>query len=209
MEAAVMESVEVKTYTFSELPPEVQERLVEEEKSYIANNPSDWWSDPIIEGFHEEMEAAGLSDVEVEWSGFWSQGDGASFKAKVRGYEDTKKFVRETLGLTVLDEVLENIYISINRISTRYSHANTMEGSVEIDGDEEVEKDMGTGMIITIDVTASLETIQDAVTDWARARANKLYDDLESAYNEQFEDSNVINDLIANAHQYDEEGNIL
>lgn len=209
MEAAVMESVEVKTYTFSELPKHVQEKLIEEEKSYIANNPSDWWDEPIMEGFHEEMEAAGLSDVEVEWSGFWSQGDGASFKAKVRGDEDTKKFVRETLGLTVLDEVLENIYISINRISTRYSHANTMEGSVEIDGDEEVEKDMGTGMIITIDVTASLETIQDAVTDWARARANKLYDDLESAYNEQFEDSNVINDLIANAHQYDEEGNIL
>ena len=209
MEAAVIESVEVKTYTFSELPPEVQETIIENEKTYIALYAVDWWSDPIIEGFHEEMEAAGLSDVEVEWSGFWSQGDGASFKAKIRGTEDLKKFVRETVGLKVLDEVLENIYIAIHRMSTRYCHSNTMEAYVEVDGDEEVEKDMGTGMIITIDVTASLETIQDSVTDWARARANKLYDDLEAGYNEQFNEEHIKEDLIARGERYDAEGEVI
>lgn len=196
-------------YKFTDLSEEIQNKIIEKEKSYIAENPCDWWSDPIIEGFHEEMEEAGFTDIETAWSGFWSQGDGASFTAKIRGTEDTKKFVREVLGLKYIDEVLENIYISIRRTDSRYSHSRTMDANVEIDGDEEIEKDMGTGMIIVIDVTESLEPIEDAVRTWARNRADKLYDDLEKGYNEQFEDDAIRQDLISRDDDYDEDGNVI
>ena len=197
-----------KEYSFEELPKDVQEKIVQKEQEYISEYNDDSWSDPIIEGFHEDMEALGLTEIDVEWSGFWSQGDGASFTARVYNSEN-KKFITEALGLKVLDEVAENIYIDIRRESTRYSHHNTMTAYVEVDGDDEVEKDMGTGMIITIDVTAACGPIEEATGNWARDRAKKLYDDLETAYNEQFDEDNIIEDLIARGEKYDLDGNPL
>jgi hypothetical protein len=197
-----------KEYNFEELPKDVQEKIVQKEQEYISEYNDDSWSDPIIEGFHEDMEALGLTDIDVEWSGFWSQGDGASFTARVYNSEN-KKFITEALGLKVLDEVAENICISIRRESTRYSHHNTMTAYVEVDGDDEVEKDMGTGMIITIDVAAACGPIEEAAGNWARDRAKKLYDDLETSYNEQFDEDNIIEDLIARGEKYDLDGNPL
>lgn len=203
-----MEETLTAVYKFEDLAPEIQENIIENEKKYIAEDPGDWWSDPIIEGLHEELKEMGLTDIETEWTGFWSQGDGASFTARVFNSEN-KKFLSEVLGLKVLDEVADNIAISITRMNSRYSHSGTMDACVEVDGDEEVEKDMGTGFLLTIDVTASLEPIEDAVRDWARARADKLYNDLERAYNELFEDSSIREDIIARGGDYDEEGNVL
>ena len=195
-----------KEYSFEELPKEVQEEIVQKEQQSISEYGDDYWSDPIVEGFHEDMEALGLTEVEVEWSGFWSQGDGASFTARVYN-SDNKKFITEALGLKVLDEVADNIYITIRRESTRYSHHNTMTAHVEVDGDEEIEKDMGTGMIITIDVAEACGPIEEAAGNWARDRAKKLYDDLETAYEEQFKDEYIISDLEANGVEFDESGN--
>ena len=195
-----------KTFSFSELPKDIQEIIIERERSSIEGNGDDYWSEPIIEGFHEDMEALGLTDIEVAYSGFWSQGDGASFTARVYN-ADNKKFITEALGLKVLDEVAENLAISIKRISHHYSHEKTIKGYVEVDGDDEVEKDMGTGMIITINVEDSVEPIEDAVTAWARSRSKKLYDDLETAYNEQFKEEHIIEDLEANGVEFDESGN--
>jgi hypothetical protein len=195
-----------KTFSFSELPKSIQEIIIERERSSIAENGDDYWAEPIIEGFHEDMEALGLTDIEVSYSGFWSQGDGASFTARVYN-ADNKKFITEALGLKVLPEVAENLAISIIRISHHYSHENTIEGHVEVDGDDEIEKDMGTGMIITINVEDSLEPIEDAVTTWARSRSRQLYDDLETVYNEQFKEEHIIEDLEANGVEFDESGN--
>lgn len=195
-----------KTFSFSELPKEIQEKIIEDEKNNISESGDDYWSEPILEGFHEDMEALGLTDIEVEYSGFWSQGDGASFTARVYNSEN-KKFITEALGLKVLDEVAENLLITIRRESTRYSHHNTMIAHVEVDGDDEVEKDMGTGMIITINVEEACEAIEEATGNWARDRAKKLYDDLETAYEEQFKEENIIEDLEANGVEFDESGN--
>lgn len=195
-----------KTFTFSELPKTIQEKIIEDEKQHISEFDDDYWAEPILEGFHEDMGALGLTDIEVAYSGFHSQGDGASFTARVYN-ADNKKFITEALGIKVLDEVAENLAISIKRISHHYSHEMTIEGYVEVDGDYEIEKDMGTGMIITINVEDSVESIEEAVTKWAHSRSKQLYDDLETAYNEQFKEENIIEDLEANGVEFDESGN--
>jgi len=195
-----------KTFSFSELPKDIQEKIIEEERQHISEFDDEFWAEPILEGFHEDMEALGLTDIETSYTGFWSQGDGASFTARVYN-ADNRKFITEALGLKVLDEVAENLAISIKRISHHYSHENTIEGYVEVDGDDEVEKDMGTGMIITISVEDSAESIEEAVTKWARSRSKQLYNDLETAYNEQFKEENIIEDLEANGVEFDESGN--
>ena len=77
-----MKTLEVKLFTFEELAPEVQERLIEENRDTLVN--WDDWHDPIIEGWVEDMNDRGhdISAKDVSYSGFWSQGDGASFTTK-------------------------------------------------------------------------------------------------------------------------------
>jgi hypothetical protein len=40
------------------------------------------WEDGVTEGFKEDMEEIGISDIDISYSGFWSQGDGASFTSE-------------------------------------------------------------------------------------------------------------------------------
>lgn len=46
---------------------------------------NDEWADPVIEMWQDDLDAIGFHNVKVQFSGFWSQGDGASFTAKVDG----------------------------------------------------------------------------------------------------------------------------
>jgi len=47
-----------------------------------GNFDNNIWSETTLEEWKEALEQMGFSDVEIDFSGFWSQGDGASFTAK-------------------------------------------------------------------------------------------------------------------------------
>lgn len=69
-----------KFYTFSELSDEVKTKLAE--KARESYEPIDDWYEQLIEEFVERInETYGIevSKDDVRFSGFWSQGDGASF----------------------------------------------------------------------------------------------------------------------------------
>lgn len=68
---------EEETYSFSELSPEAKENALDNNRD--INVDYEGWSDPVIEGFKEDMEKIGIKDLEVSFTGFHSQGDGASF----------------------------------------------------------------------------------------------------------------------------------
>ena len=64
---------------FTELPEDVQNGIIEENR-YINVDGINWY-DYIADDFHETLELLGFSDIESLFSGFCSQGDGASFTA--------------------------------------------------------------------------------------------------------------------------------
>jgi len=213
------ESEDEKSYTFDELSPEAKQNAIDSNRGYSTES-YDWW-DPIIEGFTEKMEEIGLTDVDCQFSGFNSQGDGASFTGKVN---DNKEFLKAigitpaTVGLgdktprkfdTALDSIAENIYITIYRNDNRYYHHNTIIANVEVDGDDEIELDLGLGMIIEIDVSDVCDKIEPMITDWARERSKELYADLEKYYEELSSDETIASDLAAGGHTFDEEGNMI
>ena len=179
------------------------------ESNRDINVDHDDWADPYIEGFVEDMEKAGVSDVEVEYSGFWSQGDGASFTGVVRGDEDKSILINKEIGMAVPKEVLENIYISIKKTDSRYSHSSTMVAEVEVDGDDEVEIYIGPDVNVTLDVEQQCELIQPKVEEWAKGKADELYDKLEKAYEDLSSDESVTATLIANDYEFDADGNII
>jgi hypothetical protein len=192
---------------FGDLSDSAKAKAIESNRDINVDHED--WADPIIEGFVEDMEGFGVSDVEVEYSGFWSQGDGASFTGRVRGEEDKAKLVNESIGMKVPQEVLENIYISIKKNDTRYSHSHTMFAEVEVDGEDEVEIYIGPDVNITLDMEEQCEPIKVKVEDWAREKADELYRTLESHYNSLCSDEEVAETLISNEYEFDEEGNII
>lgn len=218
----IKESEDVgKTYTFNELSPEAKKNAIEKHRDHDIGY--DWW-DLIIENFEKNMDEIGMGDVKCEFSGFYSQGDGASFTGKV---VDNKKFL-ESIGInpfksqksiaskprekfeSAFIDFCDRIYITINRDSSRYFHANTISAEVELDSsDDELELDLGLGAIITLSVQELCDGIRPEITKWAREKSNKLYRDLENHYEELISDESISKDLIDNDYEFDFDGNIL
>ena len=80
----------------SELPENIQKKVLEEYRDWTTDH--DWW-DYIYENWIEKLGGLGFNDVEISFSGFWSQGDGASFTAKSI---DVAKYIRASVKLQAI-----------------------------------------------------------------------------------------------------------
>jgi hypothetical protein len=70
----------VKTYlTYDELTE--KQKLKALERLSDINVDGDWWHECTTEDFKTILELLGYSDIKTFFTGFWSQGDGASFSA--------------------------------------------------------------------------------------------------------------------------------
>ena len=136
----------------------------------------------------------------VYWSGFWNQGDGASFdgsyKYKVGGLNAVKAHAPrdETLHRIVrrLQDVQRRYFYGLRaevKQRGRYCHEMTMEIDVTHWHDHEVERD-------------DEEEIIDCLRDFARW----IYRQLEVEYEYQNSDEVVGEMLIANEYEFDEDG---
>jgi hypothetical protein len=224
---SVNENEEEPKFSFSELSKEAQENAIEELRDINVNY--DYWHDDVIDQFKEDMEMLGLSDVEVSYSGFFSQGDGASFTADVSNNE---VFMKEALGLES-DEWLdmgdgikpkdeldalrsdlldigfdtrekltpENFIISIVRTSSRYSHENTIEGDVDIEDIPESIED-------EFPFYKYQDMIQNKVTNWAREKSKNLYRGLEKEYDYLTSDEAVKEAIENNDYMFTEDGEL-
>lgn len=227
----ILENEEEKTYSFEDLPEESKEKALEKNR-YINLEWQDW-HDPVIEGFEEDMKELGLEDVIVEYSGFYSQGDGASFTARV---DDEEKFLMNALDIKSSTEFLdmgddedtskedddlrqlmgdlrnigydtreklkpEDLYINIERISSRYSHENTIAASVEME-ELDIEDD-------DRDWDKFRDEMESMVTDWARDKSQELYRTLEKDWDSLQSDEAVAETLIAGDYEFNLEGEII
>lgn len=73
---------------FSEFSDDEQDEIV------AARLDSQEWWEPIEEGFAEDLSELGFSEIDIRFTGFWSQGDGASFTARL----DFKQFWSKMKG---------------------------------------------------------------------------------------------------------------
>ncbi len=226
----INESKEEKSYSFNELSPEAQENALDNNRN--INVDHDDWHDWIIDDFKEEMlEKFGFDVDDAQYTGFFSQGDGASFTGEAI---DKPLFMREALGVTSSSDVFDNgdersgedelrslmgdlrnigfdnrerftaddLYFKVKRNSSRYSHENTIEGDVEADYlDIEVDDER--------DFDGFVQDLEQKTTGWAREKSRELYRRLENEYDAQTSDESVKDTLVDNDYAFDEEGNNL
>jgi len=202
----------MRTYTISELSPEAKQTAIEGIKNRDSFQDRDIDLDWVIENETEDLEALGLENVEISFTGFWSQGDGASFTARVN---DIPNFIK-TIGITddILPKALaafEEVYeMRIVRTSSRYSHENTVSFEIEEMDDTELIIMSGFGIgDITVDLNETLEEIglEDKASEWVKSKSREIYRKLEKAYNEEFSDETAEEWADSMEIEFDEEGN--
>jgi hypothetical protein len=198
-------------YTFDELSQDAKDHAIENERNSMYDTIGDWWYEGIIEDEAQKLRDEGLSDVEIEFSGFNSQGDGASFTGRVT---DIKLFVEGTLNMQKInDRVLGNINISVVRIDSRHVHENSVRFDCEVEDEDEDEivlfRAPGSGLNISISTQSQCNDIEEVGGPWLRSRCKEIYSKLNKEYDSYFEDENIIADIKANDYKFDEDGNII
>ena len=202
----------MKTYTISELSPEAKKTAIEGIRNDRGFTEREIDLDWVIENETEDLEALGLENVEISFSGFWSQGDGASFTARVN---DIPAFIK-TIGVT--DEILPKVLAAfeeayemrIVRIDSRYFHENTVRFEIEEMDDTELILMSGFGIgDITVDLNETLEEIglEKKASEWMKAKCKEIYRKLEKAYNEEFSEEAAEEWVDSIGMEFDEEGN--
>ena len=215
---------EGETYSFEELSPEAQKHALEEQRD--INVDYQGWEDGVTEGFKEDMEEIGISDIDISYTGFWSQGDGASFTSdtidtrklfnaagikstdalnmEVENRDDKDKEFYDLLDtledIGHLDRVRitpEELKVTIERGSSNYYHENTVSAKIEIwDEPEGWEEPRG-----------FIEELEKQITEFIRGKCKELYRSLEKEYDYLTSDEAVKETLIDNDYEFDEEGN--
>ena len=148
----------------------------------------DWW-EPQYEGFVEAMKDKGVTVPmeDIHFSGFWSQGDGASFSCRV--FDEDKfllaypQFAVNYFWIPALLRAKEAA-IRINTKPSSYVHEGCMYAELDFDSWR-----VDTGILLGVSednveegVGQELEKFQNEFLKAMRNEARQLYCDLESEY---------------------------
>jgi hypothetical protein len=192
------ETREITVYTYAELSP--QGRLAAQIR---YNEPEDYWYEGITEGFTACGGERGFDIDDVQWSGFGSQGDGASWTGQVElvpflAYHlkpDHPDYAR----YMVLIELIENGFVSrrleVSRNSHMYNHDKTMflERDSLVRAEDWRDTSVRSGIFAGADALPLAESIyaeslMDELLLWAteeaRAYARDIYEALKTSHDE-------------------------
>lgn len=168
----------IKVYSFDELSEEAREKACQQVGDSMTDN---WWYEDIFDLFVERCKDYGMDvdENDIQFSGFGSQGDGASFVCdNIDLHTLTKK-----LGIQVSDgleeKVLDYIYdVNIIRSSNRAYHEQTVQVEVFIDEDALAAEEEGIIQYIH-EIADTLEFKFEALKD---DLCQQLYYNLELEY---------------------------
>ena len=163
----------------------------------------DWW-DSVYDDFDRIAELIGINVTDKQFSGFWSQGDGASFAGSYAYKKGSCKAIRD---YAPKDELLHSIADNLAAIQKRnfyslsasitlrgrYCHEGSMCISVERDSDNYQ------------DYTTDAD---DVITDAMRSLAQWLYTSLENELKYLNADESVDESIRANEYEFTRDGKI-
>ena len=182
------EQVQITLFTFDELPQESQQKLIEGFRE--GYEP---YYDAIYEDFSlrmSEQYGADLKTEEITWSGFWSQGDGASFTCDF-DTEVLLPILKEELNedqVALLEEIDAEIDCASIRTGYQYSHENTVRGKVSIYyGDAYYDR--------MVQINEIHDILENKLTEIIREESRNLYKRLEDFYDQEMEDERMIEEI--------------
>lgn len=219
MITTIEDTEEKTTFTFDESDDHAKDRVRQEQAESMGSYD---WAESVVEDFREKAKAAGF-DVEKEyWSGFWSQGDGASFTGRFyfrcadaeglldKEYSDRWVVIKAGAILSGFPPPELTIEGRITQ-GGRYCHEYTMGceldmlwGFPESENSHEI-----TEQLDEFCQDFPLSRLEETVSEAARDLARDFYESLEKEYEYQLSDENLSELAAANEWLFDEDGNMI
>ncbi len=183
-------------YFFDELPEELQKEVIAERSDYYVQD--EWW-DSTYENWKYKLEMMGFENIDISFSGFSSQGDGASFTARC----DHQKILNtlfmcneQNIGnlnqWRLWFELVENgpyFRFQVKRIIHHYVHENTIEPSIEEDMScftqdiYEATNEKGQKYYTSVfDEKVNLRHLEEMFSDFVKDLCREIYYSLEKNY---------------------------
>lgn len=186
----------ITSVSYADLNEAQKERAIEIMRDLENQDSTPFWSTCILDDWKEYLSTDyGIHDSEIHWSGFCSQGDGASISTSTN--IDIEKFLRKCKvwsKFRVLHAIVERgeINAKVNRTSSRYSHENTVVGHVELDYNIEW----------TSKQEETAERLEEYLTETIRDLSRELYKVLDNENDYQQSDEALWETIEANEYSY-------
>jgi len=183
---------------FEELDQRAKDNAIQ-----LYGEPPDDWHECVYERFKEEGRAKGFIIDDIQFSGFYSQGDGASWTGRVYLMPFIEHFIThehpEFSRYTVLVELIRNQWVDprmdVSRKSFYYNHSGTMsyEGikcfaSLGEDNGDVIEHGILQGAsVYELDQAIDTERLVCELEEFAISRAKEYADEIYNALREEYE----------------------
>ena len=205
-----MKTIQLELFSFNELSDVAKAKAIESERN---SESLEYHYSGEVEYYQDVLKHIGFTNVGISFSGFYSQGDGASFTAdydsSLINIDELKNHNAELYSLmTRIDSVFgasgltsdNTITASVKRVSRHYSHHNTVTiDNIAINGEDEW---------ITEDskIYKAFETIENYLTSLKDDLCLIIYNSLEREYEYQTSDEYIAELLTINDYYFLEDG---
>lgn len=201
-----MKTIQLELFAFNELSNVAKAKAIESERN--SENLEFYYSDEV-EYYQDVLKHIGFTDVEISFSGFHSQGDGASFTAdydsSLINLNELKNHNTELYSLmTRIDSIFgasgltsDNVITaSVKRVNRHYSHHNTVTiDDIAINGygwgDDESDK-----------INIAYNDLENYLTNLKDDICYIIYNNLEREYEYQTSDEYIAELLTINDYYF-------
>ena len=217
--------IEVEVFKYAELSDSAKQKARD---WYIEGMNYEWW-DSVYEMAIEDGKEKGFYIDKINFSGFWSQGDGASWS----GFVDVRQWLEEncadSIGVSAWcqliqeDSVTKNIQVTAN--NAHYCHESTMsfvdvEDNCEFTDDEAMQlpsifKGMSIATVFDLivnDPTCPYKNVDDittAIAISAKDYAKDIYIRLREEYEYLCSEEMMLDHFDCNDYFFDSDGRLV
>jgi hypothetical protein len=199
-----MQAITIELFNFNELSDDAKNKAIEKFKNDTYYLDYDWWYS-TCDDIKTMLEFIGFTDANIQFSGFCSQGDGASFTGN---YEYAKGGVKklieyapnETVFIGAAKQLQElqrkyfyKIYGKVERISNYYVHENTIAFSLDYH---------------SVNTLQSVSEIEKEITEIVRTISQEIYSKLENEYEYLMSDEAIVDYILGNEYKFTIDGEI-
>ena len=215
--------IEVEVFKYDELSDSAKSKARE---WYIEGMDYDWW-DSMYEMCIEDGKELGFDIAKINFSGFYSQGDGACWMGEVDVAKWLETHAKDSIGISawcqLIQESVVTRYLAVDRIASNYSHEETMRFGEIVDDTECFEDDYtmqhqsifkGMSIANLFDIIEAdtdcpykcVEHIEKAIEDSCKDYAQDIYKRLREEYEYLCSEEMMIDHFNCNDYHFTNEG---
>ena len=205
------ETITHNIYKFEELPEGIKKEALDTHRHYSVED-RDWW-DYEYEYWNEKLENMGYENPDISFSGFCSQGDGASFTCTI----DIEKWIEQNSDnedYVLLKKWWDEIEFIVNIHRANYSGNYVHENTIDIEWNfyaYDLYREWDASLFpfskrVYEKLLNMLDDITDNMLESARGEMREIYKSLEKEYEWLTSDENVAESLKCNEYEFDENG---